>query len=123
MRYDFGSVAGTISKMQESIVRPDWYYAPVLSLIICVSYAQRLPQTDPDQIVVQTSAGARLEWDGVLIGSAGRDGRFVISRPKPGLHTLRVSMAGKIPVSREITVAAGRSTDIILELRDTTGKV
>ncbi len=49
----------------------------------------------PTEIVVQTSPNAEVYLDDQFAGRASPEGRLVIANPKPGAHSLRVSLPGK----------------------------
>ena len=50
----------------------------------------------PAQVVVVTSAGAKIYLDDVLKGQADSQGRLVIEDPKPGDHSLRVTLQEEV---------------------------
>jgi len=62
----------------------------------------------PAQIVVETSPDAQVYLDDTLVGQASSQGRLVIGNPKPGDHTLKVSLAGRKDYQQPVTVVAGQ---------------
>ena len=62
----------------------------------------------PAQIVVETSPDAQVYLDDILVGQASPQGRLVIGSPKPGDHTLRISLAGRKQYQQPVTVVAGQ---------------
>jgi formylglycine-generating enzyme required for sulfatase activity len=68
--------------------------------------------------VVQTSQNAQVYLDDTFKGQVGRKGRLLIDDPKPGDHTLRVSLAGKKDYEQRVTVAAGQVATITATLAE-----
>jgi serine/threonine-protein kinase len=81
------------------------------------------PQPNPAQIVVQTSPNAQVYLDDTFKGQVSPQGRLVIENPKPGDHSLRVSLAGKKNYEGHVTVLAGQAASVQATLADLTGSV
>ena len=85
-------------------------------------FAQQLPETSqppekkpagkPARIIVETSPQAQVYLDDVFKGQASSAGHLVIESPKPGEHTVRITLAGKKDYEKKVTVAAGGDTTI-----------
>ena len=73
------------------------------------------------QIIIQTSPNAHVYLDDVLKGQANSEGRMVIENPKPGDHTLRISLAGKRNHEQKVSVVAGQGTKISAVLAEQGG--
>jgi hypothetical protein len=58
-----------------------------------------------------------------LKGQTNPEGRMVIDNPKPGDHTLQISLAGKRNHEQKVTVMAGQATKITAVLADLAGTV
>lgn len=99
-----------------------------LASALC-AHAQLLPQVTPPpapkpaQIVIQTSPNARVYLDDTLKGEANLEGRLVIENPRPGGHSLRVSLAGKRNYEQRVTAVPGQVTKITVVLADLAGSV
>jgi len=76
------------------------------------------PTDKPAEIDVQTSPGAEVYVDDQFEGRAGPEGRVVVPNPRPGDHTLRVSLAGKRDYEQKVTVAAGENSSVQAALAD-----
>jgi formylglycine-generating enzyme required for sulfatase activity len=73
---------------------------------------EKKPEAKPTRIVVETLAGAEVYLDDAFQGRASSAGRLVIENPKPGAHTLRVTLTGKQDYEEKVTVIAGREATI-----------
>lgn len=82
---------------------------------------QVLPEVTPAEIVVDTEPGAKVYLDERLAGEANRGGRLVISRPKPGSHTIEVRSTYKKPFTAQITVLPGKTSRVLAKLGEFTG--
>ena len=60
------------------------------------------------EISVVTSPNAEVYLDGVLQGRASAQGELII-KSKPGVHTVKISLAGKKDTQRELTLVAGKA--------------
>jgi DNA-binding beta-propeller fold protein YncE len=72
----------------------------------------------PTQIVVETSPDAQVYLDDTLAGQASSQGRLAIENPKPGDHTLRVSLAGRKDYQQPVTVVAGQVATVRAKLEE-----
>jgi len=96
-------------------------------------YAQLRPDVDTSheappapkaaQIIIQTSPNAHVYLDDVLKGQANAEGRLVIENPKPGEHTLRISLTGRRNHEQKVTVTAGQVEKITAVLAELEGTV
>ncbi|HKO03580.1 MAG TPA: SUMF1/EgtB/PvdO family nonheme iron enzyme [Candidatus Acidoferrales bacterium] len=73
---------------------------------------EKKAETTPARIVVETLPGAEVYLDDERQGQASAGGRLVISNPKPGEHTLRVTLAGKKDYEQKVTVTAGKDATV-----------
>jgi len=85
--------------------------------------SQKPPEPVPAQIVVETSPNAEVYLDDQFAGRASSQGRLVIDNPKPGAHTLRVSLAGNKDFQETLNVAAGQETKVAAALTDLPGRI
>jgi formylglycine-generating enzyme required for sulfatase activity len=69
------------------------------------------------ELVVETSPNAEVYLDGELQGKAGTQGEFVV-KAKPGVRTLRVTLAGKKGFDWSVTLAPRQATTIQARLED-----
>jgi formylglycine-generating enzyme required for sulfatase activity len=76
------------------------------------------PPEKPAEIVVQTSPGAEVYVDDEFAGRASPQGRLVVSNPRPGDHTLRVSLAGKRDYEQQDKVTVGETSNVQAALPD-----
>jgi formylglycine-generating enzyme required for sulfatase activity len=81
------------------------------------------PVAGPATVVVETSPGAQVYLDDTFKGQASPQGRLVIENPKPGHHSLRVTLAGKKDYEQQITVVAGQTANVQATLADLAGSV
>ncbi len=75
-------------------------------------------EAKPTEIVVQTSPNAEVYLDDQFAGRASAEGRLVIANPKPGAHSLRVSLPGKQEFKQNVSVVAGESAKVDATLAD-----
>lgn len=95
--------------MMLSAILPEWVQAQSGQVIGTVS-------SDEKPVV-----GANVGIPALQIGnSTGLDGRFSISNIPEGTHQVRVSAVGFETVSKSITITAGETIDIAVELAPTT---
>ncbi len=85
--------------------------------------APKPPEATPTYLVIQTSAGAGVYFDDTFRGQVNSQGRFLIDNPKPGEHTLRVSLAGKRDYEQHVTVVSGQVARVEAALVDLTGSI
>jgi hypothetical protein len=81
------------------------------------------PPLQSAQIIVETLPDASVYLDDVFEGHASPEGRLVIDNPKPGNHTLRVSLVEKRNYEQKVTVMVGQLATISAVLADLPGIV
>jgi hypothetical protein len=81
----------------------------------------RMPQVGT--VLVKGPAGAEVSIDGSPVGTVHPDGTLSLGTVKPGTHTLGVKKDAYKPLSREITVTAGKQVDIDAPLQMLSGTV
>ena len=69
------------------------------------------------QLNVETSPNAEVYLDGQSLGRAAPDGRLA-AKSKPGVHALKVSLAGKQDFEKKITLIAGQDNKLPAVLAD-----
>ena len=70
------------------------------------------------EIDVQTSPGAEVYLDDQFAGRASPQGRLRVPNPRPGDHTLRVSLSGKRDYEQQVKVTAGETANVQAALAD-----
>ena len=75
------------------------------------------------QIVIQTSPEAQVYLDDVFKGQTSAQGRLIIENPKPGDHTLRITLAGKKDYEQQVKVVGGQTVNIQAALADLAGSI
>jgi formylglycine-generating enzyme required for sulfatase activity len=81
------------------------------------------PVAGPATVVVETSPGAQVYLDDTFKGEASPQGRLIIENPKPGDHSLRVTLAGKKNYEQQVTVVAGQTANVQATLAELPGSL
>lgn len=84
---------------------------------------QLAPAPQPAQIVIETSPDAEVYLDDTFKGQASRQGRLVIDNPKPGPHTLRLTLLGKQDFEQKVTVETGQVAMVKTVLAELAGRI
>lgn len=74
------------------------------------------------ELEIETSPKAEVFLDGQLAGRAGADGR-VAAKAKPGIHALKVSLAGNKDFQQNVTLVVGKVNELAAYLVATPGPV
>jgi formylglycine-generating enzyme required for sulfatase activity len=74
------------------------------------------------EVAVVTVANAQVFLDGTLRGQADAQGALEL-RAAPGVHTLKVTLAGKQDLEQSVTVVAGQPARVLAPLVDVAGSI
>lgn len=69
------------------------------------------------ELEIETSPNAEVFLDGQLAGRASADGRFAV-KSKPGIHALKVSLAGNKDFQQNVTLIAGQVNKVAATLAE-----
>jgi len=84
---------------------------------------EKKPAAKPAKIIVETSPDAQVYLDDAFKGQASPEGRLVIENPKPGEHTLRISLTGRRNYEGKVTAEAGKEVTVAATLAPLAGSL